>query len=1551
MEVDKIEDIYELSPMQQGLLFHTLTAPNSGTYFEQLSCTLQGEFNVAAFRQAWQQVVDRHPILRTAFFWEGLEQPYQVVYRQATLPWEELDWRDLSAQEQQTRLEELLVSDRQRGFELSQPTLLRLTLIQLTDDTYQFIRSHHHILLDGWSWSILWEEVYCIYQALCQGKDANLAPVLPFRDYITWLQQQDLSSAEAFWQQKLKGFTAPTKLMVDQIPNSLPSQGEDFDNQHIFLSESLTDALQSLTRKHQLTLNVLIQGVWAVLLSRYSGEQNVVFGATSSGRPPELPGVERIAGLFLNTLPLRVEVSPKASLLTSLKQLQIEQIETRQYEYTALSQIQRWSEISPGLPLFESIVVFNNFPLDQARWKLGESIGSSNYRSFEKTNYPLTLTVVPSSQLKLDIGYDTRRFDTATIARFLEHIQSWLENIVTNPQGRLLDLQPVTDKDRYKILQEWNNTQTEYPQDLCIHHLFEQQVERTPDTVAVVFKNQQLTYRQLNTRANQLAHYLQKLGVGAEVLVGICVERSLEMLIGILGILKAGGAYVPLDPSYPQQRLAFMVQDAQVSVLLTQQHLAATLPPHQAQLVCIDSDWNNISQHSHCHLSHKTSTDNRAYVIYTSGSTGQPKGVQITHGSLVNFLTAMHHTLGLTPEDIFLSVTTLSFDIAALELYLPLIVGAGVVVVSREVATDGISLLKTLTLSQATVMQATPATWRMLLAAGWQDTQPLKILCGGEALDSTLAYQLRERSQQVWNLYGPTETTIWSSLHKVEHTDNLESAKSIVSIGRPIANTQFYILDQNQQLVPVGVTGELYIGGAGLARGYLNRPELTAQRFIANPFSQQTNARLYRTGDLARYLLDGSIEFLGRIDNQVKLRGFRIELGEIEAAINQHPAVSTSVVVVRQDEAANQSLVAYVSVQPQQTLTIPELHRILESMLPSYMVPSAFVTLDVLPLTPNGKVDRKALPAADITHLLPESNFVAPATPLEEMLVSIWTQVLGVEKVGVKDNFFELGGHSLLATRVVSQIRQVFAVELPLRRLFELPTVAELAKDVQTAINIGKGLELPPINRVSRSQNLPLSFAQQRLWLLDQLDPGNHTYNIPTAVRLRGSLNITALEQSLKAVMSRHETLRTVFTTVEGQPVQKIQPIADITIPIVDLRVKERSPQQREVEAKRLALAEAQRPFNLAQGSLIRATLLQLDETEYVLLLTMHHIISDLWSMAILIRELADFYTEICQGKSLTLPDLPIQYADFAIWQREWMQGKVLETQLNYWKQQIQGAPTKLELPTDKPRPLQPTYTGATQSFQLPKDLSDALKLLSKREDVTLSMTLLTTFNVLLHYYTKQEDIVVGSPIANRNRIEIEGLIGFFVNSLALRTDLSGNPTFSELLRRTREVTLGAYAHQDLPFEKLVGELQLKRDLNYNPLFQVWFTLQNVATPDIQKLTLSLPDLILSPFETNKQRSPFDLGILLSEQPEGISGCFEYKTDLFETSTIVRMAEQLEILLRCVVTQPNIQLNQLVEKLKESDYQKQLNQEKEYKNTVRQKLMKIKQKSNINSNS
>jgi amino acid adenylation domain-containing protein len=1074
-----------------------------------------------------------------------------------------------------------------------------------------------------------------------------------------------------------------------------------------------------------------------------------------------------------------------------------------------------------------------------------------------------------------------------------------LEGIVANPEQRLSDLPILTQPERQQLLVEWNDTQVDYPKDVCVHQLFEAQVERTPDAVAVVFEDQQLTYGELNRRANQVAHHLRSLDVGPDSLVGICVERSLEMIVGLLGILKAGGAYVPLDPAYPSERLTFMLEDSQAPVLLTQQHIVVMLPRSRTHVVYLDVDWEAIALHSQGNPTSNATGNNLAYAIHTSGSTGKPKGVQVLHGAVVNFLTSMRRCPGLTDQDTLLSVTTLSFDIAALEIFLPLSVGARLVMVSRSVATDGTQLLERLNYCGATVMQATPATWRLLLAAGWSGSHQLKILCGGETLSREVANQLLEKGASLWNLYGPTEATIWSTIYQVDNTDGT------VSIGRPIANTQIYLLDEHLQPVPVGVPGELYIGGAGLARGYLNSPELTAQKFIANPLSHEPKARLYKTGDLARYRSDGNIEYLGRIDHQVKVRGFRIELGEIEAVLSQHPVVQQSVVIVREDIPGNQQLVAYLVPPPEQAPpSASELWEFLKQQLPEYMVPSAFVTLDSLPLTPNGKIDRRALPAPDITRPFGEGAYVAPQTPVQEMLAGIWGDVLEVKQVSIHDNFFDLGGHSLLATQLISRLRDTFCVEFPLRGLFESPTVASLSERLEALRRTEQGLVAPPLLPVSREGELLLSFAQARLWFLEQLEPGSGAYNIPAAVRLTGSLDVATLEQSLNEIVQRHEALRTTFRMVSGEPIQVIAPVKALTLQLVDLRDLPEATQEAQVE--RLATESAQQPFDLAMGPLLRATLLHLGEAEHVLLLTMHHIVSDGWSMGVLIRELAALYEAFSTGKPSPLPQLPIQYADFAHWQRQWLQGEVLAAQLSYWQQQLAGSQTVLELPTDRPRPAVQTFRGATQFLALPAPLSQKLKTLSQRSGVTLFMTILAAFQTLLYRYTGQEDICIGSPIANRNRSETEDLIGFFVNTLVLRTDMSENPSFQELLGRVREVALGAYAHQDLPFEQLVEALQPERNLSHQPLFQVMFVLQNAPMS-----ALELPSLTISSLEMESSTAKFDLTMSMEDSEQGLVGSLEYNTDLFDTATISRMLEHFQTLLEGIVANPEQRLSDL----------------------------------------
>jgi len=1068
-----IETAYPLSPMQQGMLFHTLYAPESGTYFQQLSCTLKGDLNVVAFQQAWQQVVDRHPIWRTAFVWDNIEKPLQVVVRQAKVPCSQQDWRGLSSVEQQEQLQAFLQADRKQGFQLSKAPLMRIALIQMDEETYQFIWSHHHLLLDGWSLSLVFKEVFAFYEAFRRGQNLHLKPCRPYQDYIAWLQQQDLTKTEAFWRQILQGFTAPTPLGVDKASEGLSRQGESYAEQQLQLSAATTAALQSLARQHQLTLNTLVQGAWTLLLSRYSGQEDVVFGATVSGRPAALAGVESMVGLFINTLPVRVQVSPTAYLLPWLKQLQAQQVELRQYEYSSLIQVQGWSEVPRGLPLFESIVVFENYPLDASLRESGSSLELCNIQSVELTNYPLTVVAWPGQELLLQIGYDCHRFDAATITRMLGHLQTLLEGIVAHPEQQLEDLPLLTQFERQQLQVEWNETQADYPQDKCIHQLFEAQVEQTPEAVAVMFEGQQLTYRELNCRANQVAHHLCSLGVGPDTLVGICVERSLEIAVGLLAILKAGGAYVPLDPAYPQERLAFMLEDAQVSVLLTQQRLVEKLserhPPNPSdskgepevaertlpRILCLDADWEVIAQESEENPVTGVTPENLVYVIYTSGSTGKPKGVLLAHQGLVNHCVAVAKHYGLQSCDRILQFSSISFDIAAEELFPSWISGASVILRSEEMLTSSTALWQAIEQQQLTVLNLPTAYWHQWVHSLSLSNQPLPetlrlVVVGGEKVSPTTFSTWRQLAgvdRIRWlNAYGPTETTVTATVYEPGTVRASEGAALELPIGRPIANTQIYLLDRYLQPVPIGVPGEVYIGGAGLARGYLNRPELTAEKFIRNPFNGSSGERLYKTGDQARYLSDGNIEYLGRLDNQVKMRGFRIELEEIELALLPHPAVREVVVLAREDVPGDRRLVAYVVPQPQQRPTTSDLRCFLQERLPNYMLPSSFMLQEALPLLPNGKLDRRSLPAPD--HLQPElaATYVAPRTELEQTIATIWQEVLQVAKVGLYDNFFDLGGHSLLMIQVHSKLRQILNRDLSMIEMFKYPTVNSFAK-------------------------------------------------------------------------------------------------------------------------------------------------------------------------------------------------------------------------------------------------------------------------------------------------------------------------------------------------------------------------------------------------------------------------------------------------------------------------------------------------------------------------
>ena len=969
-----------------------------------------------------------------------------------------------------------------------------------------------------------------------------------------------------------------------------------------------------------------------------------------------------------------------------------------------------------------------------------------------------------------------------------------------------------------QVLVEWNDTAAPYPPE-CIHQLFERQAAQTPDAVAVACEDKQLTYAELNQKANQLARYLRSSGVKEDVPVGLCVERSLEMIVGLLGILKAGGAYVPLDPAYPQERLRFILADTSGPVLLTQQHLIDNLPSHEAQVVSLDTRLPEIAGVSGESVAANVQPQNLAYVIYTSGSTGTPKGVLVTHQNLVHSTSARFAYYPTTPKR-FLLLSSFAFDSSVAGIFWTLCGGGMLVVPAEGLQRDIAALVRLVRAQRVSHLLSLPSLHSLMLGAARDgELASLEtVIVAGEACPLSVVerHLAALPTTKLYNEYGPTEGSVWST---VEECDSATLVNN-VSIGRPITNAQIYILAEQMRVAPIGAAGEIYLGGHGITRGYLHEGGMTAEKFIPNPFSNERGTRLYRTGDIGRYLTDGRIEFLGRVDSQVKIQGYRIELAEIEATLRRHPSVQTTVIVARTIERDEQEIVAYVTT----SVTVAELRSYLLERLPQYMVPAWIVILEELPTLANGKINREALPAPE--RVIAKGEHVPPRTPVEEVLVGTWSTVLGLDEVSVTANFFELGGHSLLATQVMSRVKKVFNIELPVRSLFSAPTIRALAAQVEQTIQTEHGRGAPSLQRTARTPDMPLSFAQQRLWFLHQLEPESAFYHCPAALRLLGPLNVGVLQRTLTEIIRRHEVLRTSFPEQDGRPVQVIAPATNFNLSIVDLSGE--SVGERETIAQQFAAAEAERPFDIANGPLLRASLLKLDDEEHIALFTTHHMVSDEWSMTVLLKEVSALYEAYSRGDESPLPELEIQYADYVMWQREWMQGEVLAEQLQYWRKQLQGAPV-LRLPADKVRPAVQSFVGMSESRMFSAEVSRVVKELTRREGTTLFMTLIAVWQVLLYCFSEEELIVIGTPIANRNPAETEELIGFFVNSIALCGDMRGNPSFRELLQRVREMCLEAYAHKDVPFEKLVEVLRPERSLSHSPLFQVWFALQNAA--------------------------------------------------------------------------------------------------------------------------
>jgi amino acid adenylation domain-containing protein len=1523
-----------LSFAQERLWFLDQFEPLDSLYNITFAYRLRGELRISVLENSLSELVRRHEALRTGFTTlNGL--PIQVIEPRVELPIVVMDVSGCEPGRREAEARLVFEREKSRPFDLRTAPLFRASVVKLELNDHVLVLAMHHIISDGWSFGILTKELAAIYGALCHGGQPALEDLpLQYPDYAAW-QRQYLSGVRIereieYWRQELAG--APTVLAIPTDhprPAVARHRGSVTD---ITLPEQLLATLAEMNQRDNVTLFMTLLAAFSVLLWRCSGQDDILVGSPVAGRT--LIETENLVGLFLNTLVLRTRLTGGQTfreLLARVRDTTLAAFAHQSLPFEKLVEELHPVRDTSRNPLFQVMLTLQNQP-DEGLNLEGLS-ASPFFAPGQTSKFDLTLMAVEKKGVGLAVSleYDTDLFNAATAERMLGNFQTLLEAIAQDPSRSISEL-PLLTESEHSQLREWNATEREYPQ-CCLHEWFEMQAQRTPGATAVISGDLELTYAELSVRSNQLARHLQRLGAGPGVLIAICTERSPEMLVGLLGILKSGSAYLPIDHAYPRERIEFIIDDAQVPILVTQQSLTAMLPPFTGLKVCLDDALENIDSESREYPGGPSDPQQPAYVLYTSGSTGKPKGVRITHRNLVNFLASMKDRPGIDPGDLLLAVTTLSFDIAGLELYLPLIAGGTVLLASAEQARDGRELLAMMELRKPKILQATPATWWALLESGWMCSPDMKALCGGEALSADLAAQLIPRCKELWNMYGPTETTIWSTIFRVQ-----EAPSGTVSIGKPIANTKMYVLDASFQPVPIGVIGELYIGGDGVARGYVNRPELDRARFLDDPFAAA--GRMYRTGDMARFRRDGNLEYLGRTDDQVKVRGFRIELGEIESVLNRHRDVRQSVAVVRDGRAGQKEIAAYMVLQPGVAASATDLRQYVRAHLPEYMIPASFTFVDGFALTPNGKVDKKALPAPDVSSGEPEIGYVTPQTPIGEMVASIMAEVLRRDRVGADDSFFDMGGHSLSATQVVARARVAFGVELSVRALFEAPTSAALAGVIGRLERTKHGLEVPPIVRVSRDHVLPLSFAQQRLWFLDQMDPGNPLYNIPWAGRMTGDFDVEAMRIALNGLVQRHEILRTVYGVHEDLPFQRVLAEASIPMPIIDL--SSIAAADREAEARRIVQEECARPFHLASEIQFRALVLKCDSREHIIVLNMHHIGSDGWSLGVMWADLSALYKAAVLKETAALPELPIQYADFAVWQRIWLQGETLERQLAFWKKQLDGAPPVLALPTDRPRQQVQSYRGAAWRVAMPENLTDGIRAISRQHSVTTFMSMLAAFQTLIFYYTRQPDLVLGTDLAGRTNVETEPLIGFFVNLMVVRTDLSNDPTFTALLDRVREVTLAVSAHQDLPFDKLVEELQPERSVNRSPLVQVLFV--NLEAPRGSRTLL--PGVELSGYPLDLP-SKFDIVVFYSNQGTEITARWVYNPDLFDAATIERMAGELNTIVETVISNPGIKLSEILELLSANEQQRRTHEHKSFQTASLRKLKGIRRRSNV----
>jgi amino acid adenylation domain-containing protein len=1502
-----------LSFAQRRLWFLEQLEPGEANYNVPLALRLIGELDVESLRLSFAEILQRHEVLRSSLFTEpGSDEPLQRVEAVGELECPLVDLSGLSeegARDRETRRLRDLVC--RRPFDLRRSPLARFALLRLQPAEHLALVNLHHIVSDGWSVGILVREVGTLYQAFHAGHSSPMPPLpIQYADFAAWQRQTLVGDALrrelAVWRERLEGAPMVLELPVDR-PRSSQRRTVGAIERFAF-PERLAEAARAWARAEGATLFMALLASFAALLSRISRREDLIVGTPVAGR--NHVEVEGLIGFFVNLLPLRIDLHNDPSAKELLRRVRSRVLEALAHQNLPFELLVERLEVHRDLgrsPLVQVLLALQNAP--DERLDLPGLEAHPEPVDTGTAKYDLSLSLFEKDGgLLAAVEYDASLFDRSTIQRFVGHFRTFLQEASAAPESRLSTILALTPGERHQLLLEWNDTALSPRQDDVIpgaeaaHRLVEHWARATPKAPAIAWDGNTLSYDQLNSRANRLARRLRTLGAGAEIPVAVYLERSPGAVVAALAILKAGGIYLPLDPEHSRERLGFVLEDAAVPLLLTRPTLVEGMALNPAsQVLDLDETEASAREESGGDLNDEAAGEHRAYMIYTSGSTGLPKGVAVPHRALVNLLRAEQRQHALTPSDAMLQRASLSFDVGVIEIFWPLSAGARIVLALPEDSMDPSCLVRLIAEEGVTTIDIVPSLLRLMLEEpGIEKCSTLThLVVGAEAMPPDLPAKLAALLPWavVENHYGPTEVAVTSVVWRSDG----RKLQGPAPIGRPLANLQAHVLDAKSRLLPIGIPGEIHLGGDGLARAYLGSPDLTAERFVPNPFGQifdEPGGRLYRTGDLGRLLPDGLLEYLSRLDHQVKVRGFRVELTEVESVLGTAPGVELCTVIARPDRMGSNHLVAYVAGPGEGEDKVARLRRHLRERLPDYMVPSLFVLSRTLPLTPSGKVDRRALPDP-LENLQGARGDLGgaegPRTPLEELVAAAWSDVLGIDRVTVDGNFFDLGGHSLLAVQVVTRLRRSLGIELAVRDLFEAPNVAALAARVEVALQRSRGRESPSLDVIPRQGSLPLSFAQERLWLLDRLEPGGTAYNVPVAVRLRGRLNPDVLQRCLEEVARRHEVLRITIREEAGIGARAVPGPIRFPMSLADLRGL--SPVAKTSESSRLLLAEARRRFDLERGPLARALLIVQGENEWRLLVHLHHIVTDGWSTGVLIREILALYEALSAGRPSPLSPLRVQYADYAAWQRQWLQSDVLAEDLEYFRKHLAGAPELLGLPTDGLRPAVLSSRGSVRAVSAPLPWIESVERASRRWGATPFMTLLAGFKALAGRLSSQEEIVVGTPVAGRMRPELESLIGFFVNTLVLRTSLKGDPRFEELVGRTRDAALGAYCHQELPFEKLVEDLQPERSLGLTPLFQVMFVLQNAPVPRLQAAGL---DLTPEPLE--QVTAKFDLTVAVQRTEAGLEGVFEYRTDLFEATSVERWIAAWKTLLQAAVS-------------------------------------------------